>query len=143
MGVFRSQSPRAEFPAYPPDILCPYPGFSSSEDFNFQSFSPPVYAFLFTDFTLFCKQTFVNEAQNILKVIFYSKGSFASSSTFTKPSLSFFGWIRFQERWIPSPPGTDASRVSPSRRSHCPSDPQSPLTAISVPFPPDERPPDK
>ena len=65
MGVFRSQSPRAEFPAYPPDILCPYPGFSSSEDFNFQSFSPPVYAFLFTDFTLFCKQTFVNEAQNI------------------------------------------------------------------------------
>ena len=27
MGVFRSQSPRAEFPAYPPDILCPYPGF--------------------------------------------------------------------------------------------------------------------
>ena len=65
MGVFRSQSPRADFLTYPPDILCPYPGFFSFEDFNFQSFSLPVYAFLFTNFTLFCKRTFVNKAQNI------------------------------------------------------------------------------
>ena len=46
----------------------------------------------------FCKQTFVNKAQNILKVIFYSKGSSVISSIFIKPSPSFLGWIRFQER---------------------------------------------
>lgn len=35
------------------------------------------------------KQSPVNKTQNILKVIFYSKGSSVSSLIFTNPSLSF------------------------------------------------------
>ena len=54
--------------------------------FNFQSFFLPVYTFLFA---FFCKQSPVNKTQNILKVIFYSKGSSVSSLIFTNPSLSF------------------------------------------------------
>ena len=45
-----------------------------------------------------CEQTFVNKAQNIFKVNFYSKGNSSFSSTFMNPSGSFFGWIRFHER---------------------------------------------
>lgn len=62
--------------------------------FNFQSF--------FSLFTLpcsqTCEQTFVNKAQNIFKVNFYSKGNSSFSSTFMNPSGSFFGRIRFHER---------------------------------------------
>ena len=49
-----------------------------------------VFFFLFTLSCLhFCKQSPVNKTQNILKVIFYSKGSSVSSLIFTNPSLSF------------------------------------------------------
>lgn len=56
----------------------------------------------FSLFTLLCsqtcEQTFVNKAQNIFKVNFYPKGNSSFSSTFTNPSGSFFGRIRFHER---------------------------------------------
>ena len=58
-----------------------------------------VFFFLFTlPCSQTCEQTFVNKAQNIFKVNFYSKGNPSFSSTFMNPSGSFFGRIRFHER---------------------------------------------